>query len=854
MTAPVLTQKKFWVVKPKAAINQIKNPAFASPDFEEDWAARGAGVTIEESSDYQRRGAYSMKVNTATGIASGAYYAGLSVVSGFDYTFSCDVKGVAGQAMRIYIANVSGTAKATTTFTATGYWQRVEVTHTAAENASTYRAYVVRDAVASTDAYYVDGAQFEQASSGSTFIEGNAPGCRWMGAPRNSPSARTGTTGLGGELIDLSDYCEIVSVSGLGHGDWNQILTKMTSGGDMYQTHIRKSRQFSIMVDFIGSTLGAIETNREAVIDMLRPDLVEGERIIRYQGFDDDGDEATQPVDIKCVPLSASLVDTPDIPSHQRAVLNFAIPSGLLDGAYNESAALSFKAEFPAEFIVKRDADGNWCEPDGANFVSLLNGADDANGLNGVVYCMAEGPDNKIYVGGAFTNAGGVTTADYLARWNPVSEAWEAVIAGITKSVTAMAFDANGDLYIGGAFTNLGDTNGDYIVKITNAAGVAGTAAPAFVSLGTGIQPSDHFPSMVKSIVINPNGTVYVGGAFKTAGGVAGTENLARFVSGTWHPLGTGVNNYVNAMALSPMGVLYIGGSFTDVAHPYLCKWTGSALAVVGTVTDINGPVRALDFTPMGLLYVGGDFTDAGGIAAADKIAKWNGASWSALGSGANNSVYQITVGTNGVGIPGVSGDAYVSGNFTAVGSLTLADRAAIWHNGAWQRFDIDLPGSGIVYAVLPALDGSLYVAGNFSTTASSANATCAILSDRLYEITAVSASANTYPVVNITGPGTIKSITNHNSGKQVMFNSLTLNAYESVRLSFDPLNLQFTGSWKSRGNVLRYVAEGSDYGNFYLSPGRNRLALYMTGTDAGSGATIEWTPLFWGLDGAVLE
>ena len=335
MTAPVLTQKKFWVVKPKAAINQIKNPAFASPDFEEDWAASGAGVTIAESGDYQRRGAYSMKVNTATGVASGAYYSGgLAVVDTLAYTFSCDVKGVAGQAMRIYIANASGTAKATTTFTATGYWQRVAVTHTAAEDASTYRVYVIRDAVASTDPFYVDGAQFEQASAASTYFDGYSAGCRWTGTIRNSPSARSVKTGLGGELVDLSDYCKIVSVSGLGHGDWNQILTKMTSGGDMYQTHIRKSRQFSIVVDFIGSTLGAIETNRKAVIDMLRPDLLSNmsvpeqfginwgadyrgheQRIIRYQGFAANGDEATQPVDIVCVPLSASLVTLPTCPT-----------------------------------------------------------------------------------------------------------------------------------------------------------------------------------------------------------------------------------------------------------------------------------------------------------------------------------------------------------------------------------------------------------------------------------------------------------------------------------------------------------------------------------------------------------
>ena len=72
MTAPTLERMKFWIVVPKYAENQIKNPTFASPDFEEDWTAIGAGVTIAETGDEQRWGAYSMKVNPAAGVSSGA--------------------------------------------------------------------------------------------------------------------------------------------------------------------------------------------------------------------------------------------------------------------------------------------------------------------------------------------------------------------------------------------------------------------------------------------------------------------------------------------------------------------------------------------------------------------------------------------------------------------------------------------------------------------------------------------------------------------------------------------------------------------------------------------------------------
>ena len=850
MTAPVLTQKKFWIVKPKAAVNQIKNPTFAGPDFVEDWTASGAGVTIAESGDYQRRGAYSMKVNPATGVASGAYHTGLTVTDGDDYTFSCDVKGVAGQAMRIYIANVSGTVKAATAFTATGYWQRVEVTHTAAENASTYRVYVIRDAVASTEPFYVDGAQFEQASKATTFFDGYSAGCRWTGTIRNSPSERSANTGLGGELVDLSTYCEIVSVSGLGHGDWNQILTKMTSGGDMYQTHIRKSRQFSIVVDFIGDTLGEIETNRKAVIDAIRPDLLSNlpvneqfginwgadyrgheQRIIRYQGFAANGDEATNPVDIVCVPLPATLTDTPDIPSHQRAILNFTIPSGLLQGAYNDGAELDWIADFPAEFIVKRDKDGNWCRWTGSAYASLITG------LNGVVQCMAESPDGKIYAGGNFTDAGGVAGADYLARWNPATEKWEAVVSAISSSVNAMAFDANGDLYVGGFFTDLGSAAGDYIVKITD---INGT--PTVNALGTGTN------SYIRAIAIAPNGDVYVGGDFTLAGGVANTAKIAKWNGTAWSALSTGLNNNVQTLAFAPNGDLYIGGAFTDAAYPYLCRYyeEGNAFLPVGTNTDIGASVWSLAFGETGWLYVGGYFTNAGGNANADYIARWNGSSWSALGTGANANVYGITVN---------NGKVYIGGDFTSIGGLTLADRAAVWSNGAWQPLDIALPGTSSVNAFLPASDGSLYIGGVFTTagTAGTPNAQCGIISDRVFTIGVASASANTYPYIQVRGPGTLKSIANYTTGKSVMFDGLTLQAGEWIGLNFDPLHLKFQGGWAGRGNLMRYVIPGSDYGDFYLKPGSNALSLFMTGTTSDSGATIVWSPKFWGLDGALL-
>lgn len=849
MTAPVLTNKKFWIVNPKAATNQIKNPTFASPDFEEDWTAIGAGVTIEETGSEQRWGAYSMKVNPANNISSGAYHGGLTVANTLAYTFSCYVKGVAGQAMRLVISNAANTVKATKQFTATGYWQRVEVTHTAAENAATYRAKVLRDAVASTAAYYVDGAQFEQASKASTLFDGYSPGCHWTGTIRNSPSARSDNTGLGGELVDLEDYCHVVQAIGLGHGDWNQIMTKMTAGGDMYQTHIRKSRQFSIIVDFIGSTLGEIEAKRDALINILRPDLLSNlpvteqfginmpssyrgheQRIIRYQGVDVNGVEATNPIDIICVPMPATLTETPDLPTHQRAVLNFAIPSGFLNGAYQEGKVLDLYADFAAEYIVKRDKDGNWCEYNSGtgDYDSLITG------LGSGVRCIAEAPDGKVYAGGAFTDAGGTTDADYLARWNPVSEAWESVVSGINSTVYCMSFDANGDLYIGGAFTDLGSADGDYIVKIT---GLEPDGTPTVNALGTGMN------GQVRSIVIDANGDAYAGGAFPLAGGIANTSKIAKWDGTSWSALSTGLNNTVYALAFAPNGDLYIGGQFNDTAYPYLCKWNGTAFSVVGTNTDIGGLVWALDFGATGWLYVGGNFTNVGGNANANYIARWNGNQWESLGTGTNNTVYKIVVN---------SGKVYATGAFTTAGGLSLTDRVAVWSNGAWQPLDIDLPGTATVLAILPASDGSLYIGGAFSTTLLNPdeNAKTGIVA---LNFDVASASANTYPVISITGPGTLKSIINYRTGKSIAFDGLTLQAGEWISLNFDPLQLSFRSGWASRGNLMRYVIAGSDYGDFYVSPGANYLSIFMDGTTTASNASITYVPKFWGLDGAVL-
>ena len=846
MTAPILTKKKFWIVKPKAGRNEIWNPRFDPSEGTYYWTGINASISL--SGDETRRNAYSMKVTPVSGTAGTAYYnRGLKVTSGLKYTFSCDVKGVAGQPMIIAITDSAHVHKASKVFLATGYWQRIEVTLLATETINNYHVQIYRSASASIDPFYVDGVQFEQTDKASTFISGwEGEGYSWEGEPKKSASLRAADCKTGGELLDLEDYCQLVQVTGLGHGDWNQILTKMTSGGDLYQGHIRKSRQFSIIVDFTGDTLGEIEANRKAIIDAIRPDLFEGEMVVRYQGFADNGDEATNPIDIICIPLPATLTDTPDLPNHQRAILNFEVPSGLLDGAYREGGELNLYAEFAANYIVRRDPNGRWCEWNGTAYVNPLAGI-----VGGAVYDIKEAPNGDIYVCGAFTSAGGVANTKGIARWSKANQIWQAVgnpVTGATiTSIICMAFDANGDLYVGGNFTNLaGIANADYFAKYN-------VSSNTWSSIGSGIN------AIVNAIEIAPDGRIYIGGGFTSASGNADCKCVAYSDGSVWLPLATGLNKIVRALKYAPDGRLLIGGTFTaadGVNGDYICWWDGSAFKSFKDLgaRELDGDVNSIDINPAGTIIIGGSFGyyDPTGTISYQGVAAWRGNSWGALKAGGvsgGTGVYKVFCASNG--------DIYITGYFTYAGSLKV-DRVARSVGGAWQRLDIDLPEDTVpINTIFEASDGSLYLCGTFSTTASGQNALAAGVVGGA-DLNVSSGSANTYPYIEVIGPGKLYSITNYSTGAQVAFDNLIINRGETISFNFDPLDLKFTSSWAggSRGSILRYVNAGSDYGNFYLKPGNNVISLFMdkATTTSATKAWIAWTPKFWGIDGALLE
>jgi hypothetical protein len=203
---------------------------------------------------------------------------------------------------------------------------------------------------------------------------------------------------------------------------------------------------------------------------------------------------------------------------------------------------------------------------------------------------------------------------------------------------------------------------------------------------------------------------LYVGGEFTMAGGIA-ANRIVRWNGSSWSALGSGVaGGFIPAPGVYELVVsgsnVYAAGNFTTAGGGFafdLAKWNGSSWSALGSgINGGGGSVNALAVSST-TLYVGGSFTTAGG-SAANNIAEWNGSSWAALGPGMNGQVLALAV---------AGTDLYAGGLFTTAGG-NAATRIAKWDGSSWTAL-----GSGMndrVYAL--AVSGSDVYAGGWFTTA----------------------------------------------------------------------------------------------------------------------------------------
>ena len=176
----------------------------------------------------------------------------------------------------------------------------------------------------------------------------------------------------------------------------------------------------------------------------------------------------------------------------------------------------------------------------------------------------------------------------------------------------------------------------------------------------------------------------------------------------TWNNVGGTAltNDYVYTLAVNNSGNVYAGGPFTTIVGVpanHIAKWNGSSWSNLGTgVSGGLGTVWAIAVTGNDV-YVGGAFSNAGGVSA-NHIAKWNGSTWSALGIGVNIYVYANAVSGS---------DVYVGGPFTTAGG-NPANHIAKWNGSSWSALGSGVNGSWVHAIVLSGSD--VYVGGQFTT------------------------------------------------------------------------------------------------------------------------------------------
>jgi uncharacterized delta-60 repeat protein len=228
--------------------------------------------------------------------------------------------------------------------------------------------------------------------------------------------------------------------------------------------------------------------------------------------------------------------------------------------------------------------------------------------------------------------------------------------AGFNGPVYALALEpSDGKLIVGGSFTTANGVGRRHIARMN----ADGTLDSKFSSYLTTQGASDT----VRSVVVQTDGRILVGGAFTNFNGTA-LNHIARLnydgsLDSTFTP-GSGAGNTIYAMAeafINGVRKLYVGGPFATyggMGQNAIARLNNDGSLDNGFATGVgpNGPVYAVAVQTDGKVVIGGDFTAVNGYTNFNHIARLNtdGSVDSSFnpGSGPDNSVHSLAVQLDG--------------------------------------------------------------------------------------------------------------------------------------------------------------------------------------------------------------
>jgi len=151
-------------------------------------------------------------------------------------------------------------------------------------------------------------------------------------------------------------------------------------------------------------------------------------------------------------------------------------------------------------------------------------------------------------------------------------------------------------------------------------------------------------PNACVDIAVDSSENVYVVGSLSSVNG-----SVAYWNGSAWAEIGSFLLNSVDAVDIDSDDLVYLGGDFTNVGDANgdrIVSWNGAAFASLGS--GLDNDVRDLACDDDDNVYAVGDFTGY--------VSKWNGSSWTVIGTGFNAAPSRVKV---------YNGDIYISGTFT---------------------------------------------------------------------------------------------------------------------------------------------------------------------------------------------
>lgn len=183
-----------------------------NPSFEASlsgWSALG-GTAISQDATYVEYGSQAMMVVTDGASGSEGFYSGAVPVSGSPATCSVSISLLGpggGTVALLAVSGTTGTVLGSATLALTGTWQRVQVSGFTVQPGDSFEIMIQTQSPQALT-FWADAAQQETGvTSASIYIDGDQPGCSWLGTPELSASSLPfqNTTSASGLLL-MSGY------------------------------------------------------------------------------------------------------------------------------------------------------------------------------------------------------------------------------------------------------------------------------------------------------------------------------------------------------------------------------------------------------------------------------------------------------------------------------------------------------------------------------------------------------------------------------------------------------------------------------------------------------------------------